>query len=430
MSRVRGLLSRLKDDRFLRNNAIYFTGTVVGGFFGYVYHFATGRLLGPASYSVVASAIAALYILTLPGPVLQTIATRFASLAAAAGAQSALRPLMNRVAVLSAGLGALVALLLVVFQSPAARFLQISDSRVIYVLALATIAALLVSGNRGVLLGLRRFLDTSVNAALDSVTRVVTAVLLIGLGGGSVGAVFGVVMGPALAYGHSLVLLRAQGSGAADERFGYAEVGRYALPTAAGVIGVTFLFNADVVLAKHYLQPTMAGIYAAGSVLARVVYFLGVTIAGVMFPEVAMLHARDEAHFHVVDKSLLFLGGIAVVFVAAYTLLPSLVLIPYGSSFAPVKPYLGPFALALSLLSISNLLVNYFLSINSARFVLPLGIACVLEVVLISQVHNDPGKVLEMMLIAMATLTGLLLALYLSDRLRVRALTPPQERGP
>jgi O-antigen/teichoic acid export membrane protein len=196
------------------------------------------------------------------------------------------------------------------------------------------------------------------------------------------------------------------------------------------VIGVTFLFNADVVLAKHYLAPELAGIYAAGSVLARVVYFLGVTIAGVMFPEVATLHARDEAHFHVVDRSLLFLGGIAVVFVAGYTLLPSLVLIPYGSSFEPVKSYLGPFAVALSLLSISNLLVNYFLSINSARFVIPMVLACTLEVVLITLFHSDPGQVLEMMLIAMATLAGLLMALYLRDRLSLRVPAAPQDPRP
>jgi O-antigen/teichoic acid export membrane protein len=379
---------------------------------------------------VVASGIAALYILTLPGPVLQTVATRFASLAAARGPGESLRPLMNRIAILSVGLGAMVALLLVLFQIPAARFLQISDTRVVYVLALATVAALVVSGNRGVLLGMRRFLDTAVNAALDSVTRVATAALLIGLGAGAVGAVFGVVMGPALAYAHSLVLLRAQKGGTTGVGFGYAEVGRYALPAAAGVIGVTFLFNADVVLAKHYLAPELAGIYAAGSVLARVVYFLGVTIAGVMFPEVATLHARDEAHFHVVDRSLLFLGGIAVVFVAGYTLLPSLVLIPYGSSFGPVKPYLGPFAVALSLLSISNLLVNYFLSINSARFVIPMVLACTLEVVLITLFHSDPGQVLEMMLIAMATLAGLLMALYLKDRLSLTVPAAPQDPRP
>lgn len=429
MSRVRGLVSRLKDDRFLRNNVIYFTGTVAAGFFGYVYHFATGRLLGPAAYSVVASAIAALYILTLPGAVLQTIAMRFASLAAARG-PGGVRPLTNRIAVLSLGLAVLVALILVVFQTSAARFLQISDGRVIYVLALATATALLVAGNRGVLLGLRRFLDASVNAAVDTVTRVVVAVFLIRLGGGAVGAVFGVVVGPALAYGHSLFLLRAQAGAGTDEHLSYAEVGRYALPTAAGVIGVTFLFNADVVLAKHYLPPASAGIYAAGSVLARVVYFLGVTIAGVMFPEVATLHARDQAHYYVVDRSLLFLAAIAVVFVASYALLPSLVLIPYGSTFAPVKPYLGPFALALSFLAVSNLLVNYFLSINSARFVVPLGIACVLEVILISLFHGDPGQVLAMLLITMATLTGALIAVYLSERLSTRRLSASQNPHP
>ena len=411
-------------DRFFRNNVIYLTGTVAAGFFGYVYHFATGRLLGPAEYSVVAAAISALYILTLPGPVLQTIAMRFASLAAARG-PGGIRPLMNRIAVLALGLAVVIALILVLFGAAATSFLQISDHRVIYVLALATATALLVAGNRGVLLGLRRFVDASVNAAVDTITRVLVALAMIGLGGNAVGAVFGVVVGPGLAYGHSLYLLRKQ----ADEQgprevVSYGEVGRYALPTAAGVIGVTFLFNADVVLAKHYLEPAAAGIYAAGSVLARVVYFLGVTIAGVMFPEVATLHARDETHFHVVDRSLLFLGGVSVAFVASYALFPSLVLIPYGSTFAAVKPLLGLFALALSLLAMSNLLVNYFLSIDNSRFVLPLGGACIHEVILIVLFHNGPGQVLAMLLITLAVLTGALLTMYMLDRLHSRRPLP------
>src|SRR5205085_8537035 len=137
-----------------------------------------------------------------------------------------------------------------------------------------------------------------------------------------------------------------------------------------------YLFNIDVVLAKHFLPPEQAGIYAAGSVLARVVYFLGLAIAGVMFPEVARLHARNLAHFHVVEASLIFLALIGAALCLAYLLLPGLVLLPYGDGFAPVRPYLAPFAAALGLLAVSNLLVNYFLSVDSRRFIPPLLGAC------------------------------------------------------
>ena len=424
MVRARAVVNRLYKDRFLRNNAIYFGGTVAAGLFGYIYHFAIGRLVGPAAYGVVASAIAALYLLTLPGPILQTVATRFASLASATGDAGRIRQLLLRLAVISAVVGGAISLALVLFGGAAAQYLQISDRRVVYLLAASTVVALLVAGNRGILQGQRRFLDVSLNATLDSILRVVVGVALVVLGRGPIGALFGFVAGPGIAYGNSILMLRGQGGSGAEEHLSYSEVGRYAMPAAIGVIGITFLFNADVVLAKHYLQPSMAGIYAAGSVLARVVYFLGVTIAAVMFPEVATLHARDEAHFHVVDKSLFLLGGVALAFVGAYAFFPSLVLVPYGDSFAPVKPFLGLFALSLSLLSLSNLLVNYFLSLNSWRFAGPLIGAAVLEVALIARFHNGPGQVLAMLMVTMAALAIALGALYAVDRVglwRVRA---------
>ena len=179
------------------------------------------------------------------------------------------------------------------------------------------------------------------------------------------------------------------------------------------------MFDVDIVLARHYLSPSQAGIYAAGAVLARVVYFLGLTIAGVMFPEVANRHARDQSHFHVVDLSLLFLAAVGIVLAAVYALLPGLVLLPYGSQFAPVRPYLGVFAGALTLLALANLLVNYFLSVNSARFIAPLLGAAVLETVLMTAFHRDVAQMLAMLLVSAAALAAGLALLYAVDRFRV-----------
>src|SRR6266568_5058834 len=81
--RPRALISRLKSDPILRNSAIYLTGSVLTGILGYVFHFETGHLLGPSSYAVVASAIAALYVLTLPVVGLQLVSARYASMASA-----------------------------------------------------------------------------------------------------------------------------------------------------------------------------------------------------------------------------------------------------------------------------------------------------------------------------------------------------------
>jgi O-antigen/teichoic acid export membrane protein len=411
------LLRRLHQDALLRNSAIYLAGGVGAGLFGYIFHFATGRLLGPAGYAVVAAVLSALYLASLPGLVMQTVAMRFAGIHAGRGQLGAVPGLLARLTVGSLLLGLTGAVGLVVLAPAVAAWLHVSDPRAVYTLAVAAALGLLVTGNRGALQGLRRFAVLSANAVLDMGGRVVAAVALITAGAGVAGGLLALVIGPALAYLHSLFALRhlrAQPSGAAAP---LAEVGRYAVGATVGAFGTTFIYNVDVLLAKHYLSPEAAGIYAGGAVLGRVVYFLGNTVVAVMFPEVATRHARSESHFGVVDRSLLLVGSIGVLLIAGYLALPGLVLLPYGPSFAAVTPYLGPFAVALTLLALSNLLVNYFLSIGSVRFVVPLVGACLLETLLIVLFHDGIGQILTMVVLSSGALAVAMGLVYAGDRL-------------
>ena len=416
------LLLRLRRDPLLRNSAIYLTASLAAGFLGYVYHFETGRLLGPAQYAVVAAAIAGLSLLTLPAIVLQFVSARFTSVLAARGRDDEIRPFLVRVSGLSLIAALPVAGLVVLAAPTVARSMNLPDQRVIYLLAAAAVLTLLTTVNRGALQGLGAFFALSGNTVLDMAGRLVLAGAFIALGFGVLGAVAAVLIGPAIAYVQGIWLLRSRTvrrrvtAGAARVE-GLAS---YALLASFAGVGVNFLFSIDTLLAKRYLSSSDAGIYAAASVLARVVFFLGLTVSGVMFPEVAGRHARDEDHLHIVDRSLALLCGIGALLVAVYLLLPGLVLLPYGSHFIPVKPYLGPFAVALTLLAVSNLLISYFLSVAQGRFIIPLLVACGLEPLLITLFHANAWQILGMVLVALAVLCGSLTAMYVVEHLRVR----------
>jgi O-antigen/teichoic acid export membrane protein len=413
------LVKRLQQDPVIRNGLIYLTGSVVVGLFGYVFHFETGRLLGPAGYAVVASAVAALYLLTLPVVGLQLVSARFTSIAVARNQGSTILPMLLRITGYSLVAGVPILALLVIFSNQVAQFLNLTDNRVVYALALAGLATLVVTINRGAIQGLRRFVALSVNMLIDLAGRLVLAGAFILLGFGALGAVAAIACGPALAYGQSFLLLRrtTTGSAVVDKVEGLAG---YTLLATLASVGTNYLFSADTLLAKHFLSAEAAGIYAASAVLARVVYFLGLAISGVMFPEVATLHARNEAHFHVVDLSLLVVGGMGLAMVAIYFLFPNLVLLPYGSSFAPARTYLGVFAVALTMLALGNLLINYFLSIARKSFLVPLLLGCILETVLIAFFHSSIFQILTMVLISVGLLLGGLAALYVRDRFRWR----------
>jgi O-antigen/teichoic acid export membrane protein len=422
--RPQGLVTRLRSDRLLRNSVIYLGGGLGAGLLGYVFHFVTGRLLGPAQYSDVAAVLAALYLASLPALVVQTVSARFVSLAVGRGEVGSIPGLLVKVTGASLVFGVFGALVLIALAPFFAGYLQLPSAQLVYLLAVASVVALLVAANRGALQGMRRFWALSANTVLDLCVRVAAAAALIGAGLGALGGIIALIVGPLAAYGQGLWLLRQRRDDAAGTGPPLTEVGRYAVSASLAAIGVTYLFNVDILLAKHYLPGQVAGVYAAGSILARAVYFLGLTVTAVMFPEVATLHARNQAHYHIVDRSLLMLGVVGVGFVVAYLAVPGLVLIPYGSSYDPVRPYLGPFAMALGLLAVSNLLVNYFLSVNSHRFVLPLAGVCVLETLLIVAFHDGIAQIVAMLLVSMAVLAALLGGLFLLDRVRAARGVP------
>ena len=169
LSRPCSALRRLISDRMLRNNAIYLSGTLVAGAFGYVFHFVAGRLLGPAEYAVIASAVAALYFITMPALVVQIVSVRFTSVAMGRGRSGNVPGLLLQVTVMGLAVGALIAITLLVLRGPLSSYLQISDRRVVPALALVSLVALVVAATRGALQGMQRFVALSINIAVDMV---------------------------------------------------------------------------------------------------------------------------------------------------------------------------------------------------------------------------------------------------------------------
>src|SRR5579864_5951977 len=178
---------------FVRDNALLFAATVGAGFFGYVFHFALGRLLGPAAYSVVAAAVSAVYLLTLPSLVIQLVSARFTSVATARQEPLVLRPLARMLTVVSLGIGALTGLIVWLLRDVVAAFLQLPQHGIVAVLAVSTLLGMLVSTNRGILQGLQRFGWLALNLVLDAFAKVAIAVGMVLLGFGASGAVVGVL---------------------------------------------------------------------------------------------------------------------------------------------------------------------------------------------------------------------------------------------
>ena len=354
----------------VRSGVVLGVASAVSIVAAYVFLLAAGRILGSEDYGSLAALLGLLAVVLIPAGALQMavsreISRRIASADSAGAARLAYGTL--RLSLVATVPLLVVALALAV---PLSHLLHI-HSVTFVVLAESTLAtALVFPVAMGVLQGLQRFHALAALYVFPWVMRLVVLAILASagfrLGGALVATVIGAIAGTALA----IVLIRDSLHGGnrlpRDELTNFL---RYLKPVAAGLVGIALLTHVDILVVKARFSGHEAGAYAAASAFARVGFFLPATILAVLFPRTAARQARGEETEDILGRSLLataaFCGALVLFYAAAGV---GLVSTTFGRDFAEGGRVLGPFALAIGLFSIANVLVGYHLSRGETRY--------------------------------------------------------------
>ncbi|MDQ2950782.1 MAG: hypothetical protein M3R54_00800, partial [Chloroflexota bacterium] len=352
----------------------------------YVFLLAAGRILGSEDYGSLAALLGLLAVVLIPAGALQMAVSREISRRAAFGDSTGAATLARGTLRLS--LIGTVPLLVVALAlaAPLAHLLHI-HSVAFVVLAETTLStALVFPVAMGVLQGLQRFQALAVLYVFPWVVRLLFLALLTPAGIRLGGAIFATVAGALAGTGLAIFLIR-DSLGAAS-RLPQEELAiflRYLRPVAAGLIGIALLTHIDILIVKARFSGDAAGAYAAASAFARVGFFLPATILAVLFPRTAARQARGEETEDILGRSLLataaFCGGLVLFYAAAGV---GLVSTTFGPDFAEGGRVLGPFALAIGLFSIANVLVGYHLSRGESRYAWIVAAGVVVQVAALS----------------------------------------------
>ena len=406
---LKSLLKYEKDDSLVRDGVILFSATMVANVFAYLYHFAAGRLLGPAEYGVLGAVISLLYLINVPVNVIQTTIAKFSAQFRAEGKEEKVNRLLGRSLrkMVIVGVGGFLAFFLV--HAPLASFLKIPKTALLVFMPIVFFA-LLLPVMRGVLQGLQRFKELGWNVALEGLLKVGAGLGLIVLGFGVNGAILGIVISFAgasllVAYFPLRALLKKQG-----EAFEKAEIYKYAFPVFYVLVILTGYYTIDVLLVKHFFSAAEAGYYAALSIIGKVIFFGTFALGSVMFPKVAEMHSLKKENKHLLKKSLILMVLGSIVDVGVYFAVPKLiVLVLFGEQYLPIVPLVGAMGIAMAFFSLCYLLSLYNLSVNRTKFVYVLGVFFVIEALLIGVFHETLGQVVK---ILAGTMVGLFLVLY------------------
>ena len=245
---------------------------------------------------------------------------------------------------------------------------------------------LLLCLQRGLLQATRAYRAAGLSIVLEATGRLATGVLLAAVGLGVTGAYLGTAASITVA---ALVLDRVLG-----RRLGPPvpdarphPLGALARDAAMPIAVLTLLAslqNVDVIMARHGLDETAAGVYAACTVAAKALVWVAIGLGMWVLPEAAR-HAADGLDARtVLLRALAIIGALAVCALAVFAAVPGLLLrTAFGPDYETGAGVLLTLGCAYALLAASYLAVQFLLGVAGRTFALVLAAIAVAEPLLL-----------------------------------------------
>jgi glycosyltransferase involved in cell wall biosynthesis/O-antigen/teichoic acid export membrane protein len=351
------------------------------------------RLLGANGYGALAAIISGFLILMVGGQSIQVAAAREATLGhlGEGGRLHGTLAAWSRQLVLATAVLAVVGALVRV---PLAHVLGTPEHPWAAAGLLPTGSLwLLLSLQRGVLQSLRGYSTVALSLVAEAVGRIVCGLLLFAAGLGVTGAYLGnpvafVLVSLWLARKLSQMLGPAdRGRAAAADRPLLSLVGDNWLPIV-GLLLLAALQNVDVIVGRHEFGGDRAGSYAVAAVAAKAVVWVAIGVGLQLLPEATRRAAAGLDPRPALLRALGVLAAVAAPALLIFAVAPGpLLRAAFGPDLTEGASALPVLGVAMTLLAVAYLTVQYMVALGELRFVWVLGVVAIIEPFLLSAGH-------------------------------------------
>lgn len=364
---------------FVQSSTIFTLATVLVNFLGYAFHVLSGRYLGPVSYSDITTILAYAIILTVPVTVGSVLIIKRAGSHPDKGAY--LQRLLSSFDYFIRPSPLLLALYLglVLFgycNRLSSVTLPLMPVFVLTYLLAQLYASLLQAG--------KLFSPLSLIIIVTGLLKLGGALLAIVLPSPVPILLLLIVSNLSQIWLARRRIFRQYGRATAHAaRLTFSLTSSVLRLTFISILGLTLLNNLDIVLAKQFLAPELAGLYGVWSLFAKAITFSFIPLSSVALVFFADADS-DLPPTRLLYPSLAFLIFSGVLAYGAFALLsPLLITTLMGPQFSPLIPLLPLAAIFGTVCSLIYLLNNYFLSQNSLLALLPAGLTLALASLII-----------------------------------------------
>jgi O-antigen/teichoic acid export membrane protein len=389
LGKIKTFNKKIVSDELVRGSIVLFVMINIFNVLNYMFHFSMARLLGPADYGILAVLFSFIYIFSIPTEAIQNVITNYTSKLTYKNEGGKIKFLLLK----SLSKGVLASLVIFLLFIPFSFFIAgIIKIDFILLAYTGTLIFFFVCTPiaRGVLQGRKKFFSLGLNMIAESSFKLVLGVLIVLAGFKIYGAITAVIIAVALSFLLVFVSLRdILKEDKKAEKF--SDIYSYSIPYFVATLAVVLIYSLDVILAKVFFTPDLAGKYSVASMLGKMIFFGTMAVGKTMFPIASQNHEAGKNSFYLLKKSLKILGVIAFIVLSFYYFFPELVIgILFGKQYLEMSGVLFIIGLALTMLSFSNLLILYGLvtsKIKKSSFTLL--VFFIAEIVLLSLFHSS-----------------------------------------
>ena len=337
------------------------------------------KSLGPEDYGALAVLMSLFYFIAVPNEIIQTVVSKYSSKFKAKKEYGKIKNLLIKFIFN----GALIALALFIILIPLfylyAQFVNVAFSLVV-IMGFMIFPSFLNPVTRGILQGTKKFDSLGINMVIDALIKLIVALTLVYFGFRVYGAIFGSIIGAIFGLFFSIIPLKKIIK-LKQKKEKIPNIFSYTSPVFFALIAIMFVQNIDVILAKRFFTPIIAGQYAAANLIGKMIFLGTMSITKVLLPVSSEKHENGEDTTRTFIKSFLIISILCICAIIAIVVFQDLLIKTiFTVEYLGIKNILLYLCIAFSIISLVNLILIYGVSINKKVRAWHLVLFCTVQI--------------------------------------------------
>ena len=396
-----------------------FAGSMFANFLAFLLNLFLARNLTYADYAVFASLSSVITLASIPATSINTIIIKFAASYFAQKQNEKLKTLYLIFFKFILGLSFSVILISILLANPLKSYLKIDNIWYIFISGIAICAFYFSILNTAFLQSLLKFKFLSLVNAFGGIVKLAVGITLVMLGYKAFSGLWAIVF---MMFGMFIIgfmpLVKVLNTKSLEKlSLQVKELISYAIPTFITVLFLTSFTSTDVILVKHFFNSHLAGYYAGLSLMGKVIFYFTFPIPMVMFPLLVKRHSKGIKFNNLFYLSLILVTVPSIFLTFFYFTAPDFFIKLFlgGREYLYVAPYLGMFGFYLTVFSLVNVCVNFFLSLNQTNISIPVVGAGIFQIILIYIYHSNFYEIIGVSLLVLSLLLIFLLYIFFKN---------------